>query len=328
MSEGFQMRIPAGSHPVSRPRDDDVGVMEGVLSRSCTAFALLLIFATASCSAASSGSSITAQPSRSTSRIEEFGGLAYLPDTCVHERAHPVLRCIVRWVHEPGQPLMAGWGARSGVGVTWTSPDLDNQPVVIRVAAADAQEWIRGSLSRGSTLAMLLTRRLAEPSSAWLLAPKDQVDLASLMLDDRGRGMRTSDADRVASRFLEVLRIAGAATVVVEDDLARRGDPHLVETSCFVDDRVLHWAQLASGTDDGVRALRSGASGYPLNAYVCPRTASDLGLEAQHRLRSAELEAIVDATSAIISSVYDAEAYLAVVFGDVGSDFENAFLVG
>jgi len=40
------------------------------------------------------------------------------------------------------------------------------------------------------------------------------------------------------------------------------------------------------------------------------------------------LEAIVDATSAIISSVYDAEAYLAVVFGDVGSDFENAFLVG
>ena len=40
------------------------------------------------------------------------------------------------------------------------------------IAVADAQEWIRGSLSRGSTLAMLLTRRLAEPSSAWLLAPK------------------------------------------------------------------------------------------------------------------------------------------------------------
>jgi len=76
MSEGFHMRIPAGSHPVSRPMDDDVGVMEGVLSRLCTAFALLVIFATASCSAASSGSSITAQPSGSTSRIKEFGGLA------------------------------------------------------------------------------------------------------------------------------------------------------------------------------------------------------------------------------------------------------------
>lgn len=169
---------------------------------------------------------------------------------------------------------------------------------------------------------MMMTARLSEPSSAWLLA-SEGVDPTSPVLDDGGRGIKRSDADGAANSFLEVLARAGAMSLAVEDDLARRDDPHLGERTCFVDDRVLHWADLGPGTTDGARALRHGASGYPLNAFACRRPASELGLRVQHQLLPPELDSIVDATTAVITSVYDAEAFVSVVFGDVGSDFGN-----
>ncbi len=159
---------------------------------------------------------------------------------------------------------------------------------------------------------MLMTEQLASLSGALLIAPID-IDPGQPRLDDHGHGYSSAEVDRLAVKLLQALVAEGARTLVVEDDLARRGDPRLEGNVGFVEDRVVKWAELDRGTVDAVTLLRSGSSGYPLNAFVSTLSARELMLEPRSQLRSETLSSIVRSVVAVIASVYDAEAYVALL---------------
>jgi hypothetical protein len=63
----------------------------------------------------------------------------------------------------------------------------------------------------------------------------------------------------------------------------------------------------------GRRLLRSGASGYPLNAYLTAAIAPELGLAHDRLLDPEHQLAIAEATPGLIVSAYDAEAFLILI---------------
>jgi hypothetical protein len=169
-------------------------------------------------------------------------------------------------------------------------------------------------------LSISMTARLASLPGALLVVPHTAHDPEAARLDDHGRGYPSSEVDRLASRLLELLTSVGAQSLVVEDDLARRGDPGLEGNVAFVDDRVVRWANLGQGADAPAALLRGGSSGYPLNAFVSSFGAGDLMLAPGSRLQPAALSTIVNSAMAVIASVYDAEAYVALIAPEVLAD--------
>lgn len=178
-------------------------------------------------------------------------------------------------------------------------------------------DWARGSLAQGSTLATSMTQRLESFRSTWLVAPPGADHQAPPRLDERGRGIKTSAADSLGARLLACLMSAGLHVLLVEDDLARRGDPDLGCDVAFVGERVVRWCETADGSARAVALLRSGSSGYPLNAFLCRASVKQLGLESGIEIDAEVQELIVESVEAVIVSVYDAEAFVALVSSDV-----------
>jgi hypothetical protein len=187
----------------------------------------------------------------------------------------------------------------------------------VPIAADEAMDWARGSLAQGSTLAMSMTQRLESFRWAWLVAPPDAEHQAPPRLDELGHGIKTSAADLLGARLLPYLTRAGLRVLLVEDDLARRGDPNLGCDVAFVGERVVRWSEAAGGPARAVALLRSGSSGYPLNAFLCRASAKQLGLEPGIQIDAEVQELIVESAEAVIVSVYDAEAFVALVSSDV-----------
>lgn len=194
----------------------------------------------------------------------------------------------------------------------------------MRISTAPGADWIRNSLAQGAGLATLMVQRLGKLQAAWLLAPARSSEPGTV-LDDHGRGIRTTDADLIAERLFAAFVEAGATTLVVEDDLARRGDPALGSDVVFIDDHVVRWADLRAGAAAAVRLLRTGASGYPLNAFVCYPAAVELGLETGKTLDASRQAALVDSACAVIVSVYDAETYIVLMSSDLEPRVEQSF---
>lgn len=185
------------------------------------------------------------------------------------------------------------------------------------VSAELGADWVRGSLAQGSGMAELMTRRLGKLGSAVLLSPSAPGAAPITSLDDLGRGIRPSDADQIARRLLQSFGAAGVKTLVVEDDLARRGDPGVGLDVAFVGDRVVRWADLGAGAEAAAVLLRAGASGYPLNAFACWPPPAELGLKVGAPLTESQQAALVESTCAVITSVYDAETYLVLMSHDL-----------
>ena len=181
-----------------------------------------------------------------------------------------------------------------------------------RVEPEGAFSWVRGSLAQGSDLARLIGARLSTLTKALLLVEPSRVQGHGPILDDSGRGIPSSEADEVAKRLLASAARTAKLTLVVEDDVARKGDPHLGRAA-FVGTRVLRWEEVDDQAASAVTLLRRGAFGYPLNAYVCQGTATDLGLSADSQLSPVLQERIADAVLGVLVSVWDAEAFVAVV---------------
>lgn len=178
-----------------------------------------------------------------------------------------------------------------------------------------AADWARGSLAQGSELARLMTRRLPDLSGAFVVAPEG---LGPVVLDDVGRGIGSRDADAAVQRVLVSMIAAGATTLVVEDDLARRGDAAIPAEAVFVGDRVLHWMALDSRAAGAARLLRTGSSGYPLNAVICRLAPGRLHLLAGRELGADDVSKVADGACALITAVFDAESYLVLAAPDLG----------
>ena len=182
------------------------------------------------------------------------------------------------------------------------------------VATATAIPWIYSSLSQGSALSASVRARIDPTWSAFVVAPGADSGPWRAPIDERSRQLRHRDVDDIATQFLKSLSRRGLQTLVVEDDSARRGDPNLGEAA-YVDDRVLRWSELRGDTAHSVALLRSVA--YPLNGFLCRKSASTMGLLPHKSLDKEERTAVAAATAVVIVSVYDAEAYLAIVAPDV-----------
>jgi hypothetical protein len=193
-----------------------------------------------------------------------------------------------------------------------------NSPFGREVEQEAAADWVRGSFAQGSSLAMLMSQRLGALPNAILLAPGRPP--GPVILDDYSRGVRTGEADRAAQRLLELLGLETVKTLIVEDENARPGARHLGKLGPnvgFVEDRVFRWTDLNDGALPAATLLRKGSSGYPLNAFGCWAPAEDLGLSPGHTLSVTEQLGIVDATVLVIVSLYDGEAYLALVAAEL-----------
>lgn len=181
-----------------------------------------------------------------------------------------------------------------------------------RVETERAFDWVRRSLAQGSDLARLIGARLSKLSQALLLVEPSRVQGPGPIFDDSGRGIPASEADEVAKCLLATTARKAKLTLIVEDDLARQGDPHLGRAA-FVGARVLRWEEVDNQTISAVTLLRRGASGYPLNAFICQGTPPDLGLSADLQISPTQQERIADSVLGVLVSVWDAEAFVAVI---------------
>jgi hypothetical protein len=175
------------------------------------------------------------------------------------------------------------------------------------VDSEQARGWVRQSLLGGSLLAVAAAELLNLPGSATVLVGENAINLTEF---ERTR-QATQDASGVLLReVLRQLKRDGARTVIVDDDLARRSDVKKWGAATYIGDRILRWDRLDGDLVVVVDVVRHGASGYPLNALVCTRTAEALALGDEREIGPVGIEAIVDATCALIVAVYDAESFL------------------
>lgn len=177
-----------------------------------------------------------------------------------------------------------------------------------------AHDWVDESLSNGAQLAARVRMHLARLTASYLLLPSGTLD-EPIQLDDQGRCLPMELSDSVAGPFLNSLRRRGDAVLIVEDDLALRRDPRGAGNRCCIGDRVIGWAAIDSDCTAAAALLRTGASGYPLNAFVVQSSAAKLGLAEGHDLKAEDVEVIARLTIAVIVSVFDAESFVAIALG-------------
>lgn len=97
----------------------------------------------------------------------------------------------------------------------------------------------------GSDLALSLAPRVTTFERALLVAPRsDEAIGEEIHLTDQGVGADAADLDRVAAICMEACLEAEVKTVVVEDDVARLGDPSLNDDQVtYVEDHVVRWLE-------------------------------------------------------------------------------------
>jgi hypothetical protein len=193
---------------------------------------------------------------------------------------------------------------------------MANLPRLTDIDQAVASEWLRYSLGQGEIVSTA-TRRFIEGREgyAYALVPAG-VEPARLAKPSEGGVIvpGSGSARQALTGVLETLAERGAACVVVEDELRLKRDPKpnldgLLLTG-FVDEKVIHWANLAGGTDDAVVAVDRGSGDYPTNAFVTSASAEDLGLVDGADLAPDLAGRVVGSLMAVVVAAYDAETYI------------------
>lgn len=180
---------------------------------------------------------------------------------------------------------------------------------------AAARPWVQQSLSDGAQLSHAVAAHIERFVVATLLAPAGYSDGH---LDDMGRGIPGPETDAVALAYLRT-RVPGSGCLLVEDDLARPGDPGLAEHQGaygVVEGRILRWADLDGADEQLAWTLRAGSSRFPLNAFLIPVSASQAGLIRGAEVADGLVARIASQVVAVIVSVFDAEAYVALAEDD------------
>ena len=184
-------------------------------------------------------------------------------------------------------------------------------PFGLVIGSDVAEPWVGRCLRQGTPLAIKVSQELWRPGAAVLFVPPEfkgrQVQPLST-----GKYVKTSDSMNVAVKFLEWSREQGAKTLLVESDVQRRGDrfAHGADVA-FIDNRVVRWVDVGTSSEDAAGLLRRGATGHPLNAFVCEDSASDLGLIAEGEVGDEVLKAIVASLIAVVVGAFDTESFVA-----------------
>ncbi len=202
-------------------------------------------------------------------------------------------------------------------------------PFGLVIGSDFAETWVMRCLRQGTPLALKVSQELWRPGVAVLLVPPEfkgrQIEPLST-----GKYVKTSDSMYVAVEFLDWARERGAKTLLVESDVQRRGD-HSAHGAgvAFIDNRVVRWIDLDAGSEEASLLLRSGATGHPLNAFVCEDSASGLGLVAEGEVGDEGLKAVVESLVGIVVGAFDTESFVTwlrpdPVEAEVATDFGRA----
>lgn len=128
---------------------------------------------------------------------------------------------------------------------------------------------------------------------------------------DFGRGIKSANADEEMRIFLvEAKNTIKANLLIVENELARRGDPNLLRPFVLIGDRVANWTVLDDEAGSAIDLMRRASSGYPLNALLCSFPEGSNELIGQCEIEYDHIPHIVQSVKAIIVNVFDAETYL------------------
>jgi hypothetical protein len=122
----------------------------------------------------------------------------------------------------------------------------------------------------GAFSSAVLTNVALRPGRIQAIVPAG-VQQERLLAFETGGLVSPADADRAVEEVLVAFGEEGGRCLVVEDDLARRGDPYVMALpfqTCFAGDRIVRWIEFSSpnGTRSAAGLIRKGASGYPRNA--------------------------------------------------------------
>jgi hypothetical protein len=164
--------------------------------------------------------------------------------------------------------------------------------------------WLRESLSQGALLS----------SAALAGLPLDDGEAAALVPEDfhgspvftESAGVRAAGADAGLARWLAASGRAG--TLVIEDELARPGDPVLSRLTApyLTEEGRVYWfvGIEPSAAERGVTRLHESSSGYPTNAFV-------LSVPVDHVTAIGPLaERLPTILRAIVVAAFDAESFV------------------
>lgn len=195
--------------------------------------------------------------------------------------------------------------------------DDESSPRTLQIAADKGREWFEYQLGQGFDLAQSVLARnfLAEGSFETFVSadtPSEEVEFP--------RYPDVQGGEIALAARLEQLAKQGARSVVIEDDVQRNGDPHVESPSAFLGDRVLHWREFRTGEGKAAaHAIREGAFGYPLNAFVLSKSLERLGLRDHEQAPSDLSRHVTSSLMAVIVSAFDNTSF-AMWTRDLGSN--------
>ena len=177
-----------------------------------------------------------------------------------------------------------------------------------------ASGWVKRSLGRGHEVSTAVLASADFEAGTFRAILPDDVDVNQIQNLEYGGVMKESVARDAFARVLDEFAQRGAACVVVEDDLASRTDPAIVESSeplAFIGDRVISWCDLDPGTGaTAAEIVGRVGSGFPTNAFVVSRSAADLGLADRHSLPEDFGQKAAGCLVAVAVAAFDAESYV------------------
>jgi hypothetical protein len=183
----------------------------------------------------------------------------------------------------------------------------------ITVEDEDGCQWVKRSLVEGSDVSTSVLGDISLDRGSFHTFVSSNWVGRELKFAEGGC-ISSHSADAFLGSALEDLIRDGASCVVIEDDRWKPSDPAIVERTgrvAFIGDHVVHWHDLQPGFGiEAAEAVRKGALGYPLNAFVSTMSAGDLGLVDGEDAPKSFPGAVTESLLAVVVSAFDAESYL------------------
>lgn len=181
----------------------------------------------------------------------------------------------------------------------------------IEAPTEEAQSWLRYSLGQGFDIsAAVLDAGFIDRGRALAIVSKE-FQGASFNFS-QGKFLSRSATQQSLVELLD-RTFATARSVLVEDELRRRNDPHVAaegQPAAFIEDRVIHWCDLSKGATAAVDAIVQGAWGYPTNAFVLAKSSGELGLMDRKDAPKDLVENVLSSLRGVVVSAFDDESYL------------------
>jgi hypothetical protein len=183
---------------------------------------------------------------------------------------------------------------------------------VVEVSAVQSVKWFDYSLRQGFDLsAAVLASGVLDRGRFFAIVPEG---FNRQVFDFAVGGVTKMDPAQARLRqCLSQIQSVGARSVIVEDELQSRSDPHVCSgptSLSFIGERVVHWADLRVNENAAVETIDRGAAGYPLNAFVTTNSAAELGLVNHEPVPGGFVKQVMEGLVAVICAAFDAESYV------------------